>query len=96
MGIFTETTPTCMVWLFLLCLRKIQVNGLLMRRKSEILEGNLFQTSCIKILFICFDRFFNHSCKPNAITIALQEHGMIIPRMCIFALRNIYPGENIT
>ncbi|OQV16315.1 putative Histone-lysine N-methyltransferase SUV39H2 [Hypsibius exemplaris] len=41
-------------------------------------------------------RYFNHCCVANAKTVEIHEHGIAIPRLCVFALRTIYPGQFIT
>lgn len=40
-------------------------------------------------------RFLNHSCKPNSFIVPVRVENMV-PRLCVFALRDISPGEEIT
>ncbi|GAV03508.1 hypothetical protein RvY_13917 [Ramazzottius varieornatus] len=41
-------------------------------------------------------RFFNHCCKPSAKTIEVFEHGVVVPRLCVFAVAEVHPGQQIT
>ena len=40
-------------------------------------------------------RFLNHSCEPNAFIIPIRVENMV-PKLCVFALRDISSGEEIT
>lgn len=39
-------------------------------------------------------RFLNHSCAPNLFMVAIRTNS-IIPKLCLFALRNIFPFEEL-
>ena len=40
-------------------------------------------------------RFINHSCTPNAFIVPVRVENMV-PKLCVFARRDISPGEEIT
>ena len=40
-------------------------------------------------------RFLNHSCEPNSFIVPIRVENMV-PKLCVFAIRDIQPGEEIT
>ena len=73
--------------------------------KMEI--RSLSQRSALETIFpLCIDgykygnlsRFINHSCSPNlkAIAIHIETRNILTPRIAFFAIRDIYPEEELT
>ncbi|XP_014260680.1 probable histone-lysine N-methyltransferase set-23 [Cimex lectularius] len=61
----------------------------------EHCEDCIIDTCVDARLFGNIGRYLNHSCDPNCILVPVRT-GNTIPRICIFAKRNIRKGEELT
>lgn len=61
----------------------------------EHMAGRIIKTCIDPKYFGNIGRYSNHSCEPNSILVPIRVEGMI-PRLCLFAIRDIENGEEIT
>lgn len=62
---------------------------------SEHLNTRIIRTCIDPKFFGNVGRYCNHSCEPNASLVPVRIEG-IVPRLCLFASRDIEEGEEIT
>ena len=55
------------------------------------LRSNIDATSLGNI-----SRYYNHSCEPNLELVVVHRAGSILPSVCLFAIRDIRPNEELT
>lgn len=62
---------------------------------NEHIDKSIIQTFVDPSKFGNIGRYINHSCEPNSLVLPVRSE-TIIPHIAIFALVDIYPGQEIT
>ncbi|XP_076168508.1 putative histone-lysine N-methyltransferase set-23 [Ptiloglossa arizonensis] len=78
--------------------RRVEVNKNCMNYVLVVSEhiGDQVIVTCIDPKYFGnIGRYSNHSCEPNTILVPIRVEG-VVPRLCLFASRNIEIGEEIT
>ena len=75
--------------------RNTSDSNYLMVLKEHISGGSVLRTHIDAANFGNVARFMNHSCEPNMVMFPVR-HNSPVPRLCLFAARNIDAGEELT
>lgn len=62
---------------------------------EHLSEGHVLKTYVDPTVIGNIGRYVNHSCEPNAVVVPVRTNNPV-PKLCIFALKVIHAGEEIT
>lgn len=63
--------------------------------REHVAGGSVLKTHIDAVRYGSVTRFFNHSCNANTVIFPVR-HNSVVPKLCIFAARDIERGEELT
>uniref|UniRef100_A0A8C5R6M0 SET domain and mariner transposase fusion gene n=1 Tax=Leptobrachium leishanense TaxID=445787 RepID=A0A8C5R6M0_9ANUR len=76
-------------------LDRLAVNNYIIAVREHLHNGKVLQTIVDPTRIGNVGRFLNHSCQPNLFMLPVRTHSMVVPRLALFAARDISAGEEL-